>query len=149
LKTASNRYRGVANTFGAYQTFYEGDLLKGQTPSQISWIGSIQAFLLLSVGGFITGPIFDAGYIRALVLFGSAAAVFGMMMTSICTEYWQVILAQGVVTGIGMGCMMLPSVAVMPQYFKTRRAFATGVAASGSSVGECSVLFQGSCSDKT
>jgi MFS family permease len=61
--------------------------------------------------------------------------VFGMMMTSICTEYWQVILAQGVVTGIGMGCMMLPSVAVMPQYFKTRRAFATGVAASGSSVG--------------
>ncbi|PMD31678.1 putative MFS monocarboxylate transporter [Hyaloscypha variabilis F] len=126
---------GIANTFGAYQIFYEANLLKTQTPSQISWIGSIQAFLLLAVGGFITGPIFDAGYLRGLVLFGSAAAVFGMMMTSICKEYWQVILAQGVVTGIGVGCMMLPSVAVMPQYFKTRRAFATGVAASGSSLG--------------
>lgn len=136
LTPGSNGCRGVANTFGAYQTFYEGALLKSQTPSQISWIGSIQAFLLLSVGGFITGPIFDAGYLRALVVFGSAAAVFGMMMTSICKEYWQVILAQGVVTGIGMGCMMLPSVAVMPQYFKTRRAFATGIAASGSSLGK-------------
>jgi hypothetical protein len=139
LYNISNRDRGIANTFGAYQIFYEADLLKNQTPSQISWIGSIQAFLLLTVGGFITGPIFDAGYLRALVLFGSAAAVFGMIMTSICKEYWQVILAQGVVTGIGVGCMMLPSVAVMPQYFKTKRAFATGVAASGSSLGRCFV----------
>lgn len=68
-------------------------------------------------------------------MFGSAAAVFGMMMTSICKEYWQVVLAQGVVTGIGLGSMLLPSVAIMPQYFKTRRAFATGIAASGSSLG--------------
>jgi len=69
------------------------------------------------------------------VILGSATAVFGMMMTSICKEYWQVVLAQGVVTGIGMGAMYLPSVAIMPQYFKTRRAFATGIAASGSSFG--------------
>jgi hypothetical protein len=96
---------------------------------------------LLVVGGFIAGPIFDAGYLRGLVMFGSAAAVFGMMMTSICKEYWQVVLAQGVVTGIGLGSMLLPSVAVMPQYFKTRRAFATGIAASGSSLGQYSDLF--------
>lgn len=134
--TVINACRGIANTFGAYQIYYEAALLKNQTPSNISWIGSIQAFLLLIVGGFVTGPIFDAGYLRALVLVGSALAVFGMMMTSICKEYWQVILAQGVVTGIGMGCMMLPSVAVMPQYFKSKRAFATGVAASGSSLGK-------------
>jgi MFS family permease len=130
----SNIYRGLTNTFGAYQNFYETGILNSQTPSQISWIGSIQACLLL-VGGFITGPIFDAGYPRGLVILGSATAVFGMMMTSICKEYWQVVLAQGVVTGIGMGAMYLPSVAIMPQYFKTRRAFATGIAASGSSFG--------------
>ena len=99
----SNIYRGLTNTFGAYQNFYETGILKSQTPSQISWIGSIQACLLLIVGGFITGPIFDAGYPRGLVILGSATAVFGMMMTSICKEYWQVVLAQGVVTGIGMG----------------------------------------------
>lgn len=66
---------------------------------------------------------------------GSTLGVFGMMMTSICKEYWQVILAQGIVVGGGAGCLLLPSVAVMPQYFTTKRAFATGIAAAGSSVG--------------
>jgi hypothetical protein len=141
LNTESNRCRGIANTFGAYQTFYEGALLKNQTPSQISWIGSIQAFLLALVGGLGTGKIFDAGYVRGLVLTGSVLVVFGMMMTSICKEYWQVILAQGLVVGVGMGCMFLPSVGVMPQYFKHKRAFATGIAASGSSLGMCYSTF--------
>jgi hypothetical protein len=128
-------FRGITNTFGAYQTYYEANLLKSQTPSQISWVGSIQAFLLLFVGGLITGPIFDAGYIRGLVLVGSVAAVFGMMMTSICIEYWQVVLAQGLCVGVGAGCMLLPSVAIMPQYFTKGRAFATGIAVAGSSTG--------------
>jgi hypothetical protein len=128
--------RGIANTFGAYQIFYEANFLESKTPSQISWIGSIQAFLLLIFGGVVTGPIFDAGFLRALVLVGSSLAVFGMMMLSICTEYWQVVLAQGVCVGIGAGCMMLPSVSVMPQYFTTKRAFATGIAAAGSSIGK-------------
>lgn len=79
---------GIANTFGAFQTFYEGALLSQESPSNISWIGSIQAFLLLLVGGICTGPIYDAGYLRELVLVGSISAVFGMMMTSICREYW-------------------------------------------------------------
>lgn len=58
-----------------------------------------------------------------------------MMMTSLCKEYWQAILAQGVVVGCGAGCLMLPSVAVMPQYFTKKLAFATGIAAAGSSLG--------------
>lgn len=130
--------RGICNTFGAYQTFYEQNLLKDQSASNISWIGSIQAFMLLVIGGFVTGPIFDAGYLRAMVFVGSFASVFGMMMTSICKEYWQIVLAQGLVVGFGSGCMLLPSVAVMPQYFTKHRAFATGIAAAGSSIGTCS-----------
>ncbi|KAH8660939.1 major facilitator superfamily domain-containing protein [Tricladium varicosporioides] len=126
---------GIANTFGAYQTYYEQSLLSHESPSNISWIGSIQATLLLFVGGLVTGPIYDAGHLRGLVFVGSTFGVFGMMMTSICKEYWQVILAQGVLVGAGAGCLLLPSVAVMPQYFTTKRAFATGVAAAGSSVG--------------
>lgn len=97
--------------------------------------------MLLIVGGCFTGPIFDAGYMRVLVIVGASASVFGMMMTSICTEYWQIILAQGIVVGFGAGCMLLPSVAVMPQYFTTRRAFATGVGAAGSSIGKHREIF--------
>jgi MFS family permease len=127
--------RGIANTYGAFQTYYQGALLDDQTPSRISWIGSIQAFLLNFAGGFLTGPIYDAGYMRELIYVGTVTGVFGMMMTSICKQYWQFVLAQGVTVGLGAGCLLLPSVAVMPAYFKTRRALATGIGASGSSIG--------------
>ncbi|EKD14295.1 putative monocarboxylate permease-like protein [Drepanopeziza brunnea f. sp. 'multigermtubi' MB_m1] len=122
---------GIANTFGAYQNYYENALLRDETPSRISWIGSIQGFLLILVGGLFTGPIFDTGHLRGLVVAGTVLSVFGMMMTSICREYWQFILAQGLVVGVGSGCFLLPSIAVFPQYFTERRALAAGLAAAG------------------
>ena len=129
--------RGIVNTFGVYQTYYDSHL--GETPSNISWIGSIQAYLLLLVG-VITGPLYDAGYFRQLVMLGSFLVVFGMMMTSISKIYWEVMLAQAVCIGIGCGCLFLPSVAILPSYFSTRKALATGIAASGSSLGISSLL---------
>lgn len=126
--------RGVVNTFGVYQTFYQRDFLSHESESNISWIGSIQAFLLIIVG-VVTGPIYDGGYFRTLIFTGSFLVVFGMMMTSICKDYWQVMLAQGIVVGIGDGCLFLPSVAIISQYFSTRRALATGIAAGGSGLG--------------
>ena len=61
--------------------------------------------------------------------------VLGMMMTSICTNYWQTFLAQGLVIGLGNGCVFLASVAIVGQYFTTKKSFATGVASVGSSLG--------------
>ncbi|KAH0012615.1 MFS general substrate transporter, partial [Aureobasidium melanogenum] len=86
---------GIINTFGAYQTYYETGILSSSSPSDISWIGSVQAFLLMLVGA-LTGPIYDAGYFRALLAVGSFGVVFGFMMLSLAKTYWQVILAQGV-----------------------------------------------------
>ena len=60
---------------------------------------------------------------------------FGFFMTSLCTTYWQVILAQGVCIGLGNGLLFVPSVAILPQYFTTHKALANGIAASGSSFG--------------
>lgn len=120
---------------GAYQTYYKKDFLPDRSPSDISWIGSIQAALLMFVGIF-AGPLYDYGYLRTLVLTGSFLVIFGMLMTSLCTEYWQLLLAQGIVIGIGSGCLFVPSVAFLPSYFTAKRALAMGIAACGSNVGE-------------
>ncbi|KAL2000081.1 hypothetical protein VTN02DRAFT_3570 [Thermoascus thermophilus] len=125
---------GVINTFGVFQTYYEQAVLSDVSPSTIAWIGSMQSFLLMLIG-VVTGPLFDAGYFRALLTFGTIMMSFGLMMTSISTEYWHFMLAQGVCVGLASGCLFVPSVAVLPQYFKKRRAFANGLAASGSSIG--------------
>jgi MFS family permease len=57
------------------------------------------------------------------------------MMLSLCTTYWQVLLAQAFCIGIGVGCLFIPSVAILSTYFSHRLALATGIAASGSSLG--------------
>ena len=61
---------GITNTYGVFQTYYELEVLRDSTPSAISWIGSIQAFLLMLVGA-LTGPVYDAGYFRELLWGGS------------------------------------------------------------------------------
>lgn len=126
--------RGTVNAFGVFQTYYHIGFLSNESPSNISWIGSIQSFLLLVIGVF-TGPLYDAGYLRALIITGSSLIVFGFMMTSLCSQYWQVILAQAVCIGLGQGCLFIPSVAIIPQHFTTKKAFAIGLASSGSSLG--------------
>ncbi|TID24958.1 MFS general substrate transporter [Venturia nashicola] len=125
---------GIINTFGVYQTIYETSYLRSSSPSSISWIGSLQIFLLM-VGGALTGPIYDAGHFRALIAVGSFLIVFGHMMLSLCTSYWQIILAQAFCIGIGSGCLFVPAVAIISTYFNSKLALATGIAASGSSLG--------------
>lgn len=125
---------GILNTFGIYQTYYESGVLFHETSSTISWIGAIQAYMVLVVG-FLTGPIYDRGYFRVLLAVGSFLIVFGHMMLSLCTTYWQVLLSQGFCVGIGAGCLFVPGVAILPTYFSTRIGLAMGLAASGSSMG--------------
>ncbi|KAJ5930363.1 hypothetical protein N7466_005856 [Penicillium verhagenii] len=125
---------GILNAFGVYQTYYESNALFKRTSSDISWIGAIQATLLLVVG-FFTGPIYDRGYLRLLLITGSFGIVFGHMMLSLCKTYGEIILAQGFCVGLGAGCLFVPCVAVLPTYFSSRLGMALGVAVSGSSLG--------------
>lgn len=125
---------GILNAFGVFQTYYESGALFEASSSNISWIGSIQSFMLLVVGIF-SGPLYDRGYLRSLILVGSFGVVFGHMMLSLCTEYWQVLLAQGFCVGIGAGCLFVPSVSVLPTYFRKKIGLTVGLGSSGSSFG--------------
>ncbi|KAJ0115851.1 major facilitator superfamily transporter [Diaporthe amygdali] len=95
---------GYINSFGVFQTYYATEL--GLPPATISWIGSIQVFLLFFIGTF-TGRITDAG----------------------------LFLAQGVCMGIGNGCLFCPTVATVSTYFSKKRGLAIGMTACGSATG--------------
>ena len=125
----------MIGSFGEFQAFYTIDYLRHRDPSAIAWIGSTQACLLL-ITGVVAGRLYDMGYLRHLVAGGSLLTVFGFMMTSLSKELWQLVLAQGLCVGFGCGLMFVPSVAVMTQYFSTKRAVANGLASTGSGLGE-------------
>jgi len=125
---------GVLNTFGIFQTYYESGVLFTETSSSIAWIGSIQALCIVSLG-LVSGPLYDRGYLLALLLVGSFMIVFSFMMLSISTTFWEALLAQGFCFGIGAGLIWVPMLAVIPAYFRTKLGLAVGLAISGSSIG--------------
>ncbi|KAM0555907.1 hypothetical protein ACHAPJ_006309 [Fusarium lateritium] len=123
---------GVINSFGAFQSHYVQAL--NRSPSDIAWIGSLEIFFLFFIGAF-TGRLTDAGYFRPIAIAGSILLVLGTMLASMCTQYWQFLLAQGVCVGLGNGCLFCPTIALVSTYFQKRRSLAIGITAAGSCTG--------------
>lgn len=98
-------------------------------------VGSIQPFVGV-FGSFLAGPLWDAGYGKALIAGGTLTTSFAYFMVSISTRVWEVALAQGVLAGLGSSLSFTVAVSVIPQYFTTHKASANGVAAAGSGLGE-------------
>lgn len=71
----------------------------------------------------------------SLVYSGSFLIVFGTMMQSLCSQYWQLMLSQGVTVGIGAGVIYVPSLAVVSEAFTQKRAIAIGVPSTGAGIG--------------
>jgi MFS family permease len=49
------------------------------------------------------GRAFDAYGPRPLLIAGTVILNLSVFMTSLCKEYWQFILAQGILQGVGIG----------------------------------------------
>jgi MFS transporter, MCT family, solute carrier family 16 (monocarboxylic acid transporters), member 3 len=127
---------GYPSTFGVYQLYYRDTLRLPE--AQISWIGSLQVFLAFGTC-ILSGRLADAGYVKSTIAAGSFLVVFGTFMTSLSTEYWQIFLAQGVCTGMGLGIMFMPPLSVINSYFETKRSYALAISATGTGIG--SVIF--------
>ncbi|KAJ9149104.1 MFS general substrate transporter [Pleurostoma richardsiae] len=124
---------GFANSFGVFQEYYMTHQLRGRSADTIAWIGSLTAFFQFFAGA-IGGPLFDR-YGAWLIRPATILCVFATMMVSLCDEYWQFILAQGLLLGLTMGFMQFPAFAAVAQFFDKKRAAALGLAVAGSSVG--------------
>lgn len=87
------------------------------------------------VGGLWVGRIYDNFGPRYLLLVGTFLHVFGLMMASISTEYYQFILSQGICSPIGASMLFYPAMSAVVTWFWKKRSLALGITASGSSLG--------------
>ncbi|KAH7903083.1 major facilitator superfamily domain-containing protein [Hygrophoropsis aurantiaca] len=79
--------------------------------------------------------MFDAYGPTRLVVAGNIVLSVSLMMTSIATKYYQFILAQGILFGVGFGLLFYPSVSATATHFTKYRGTALGIVMSGSSIG--------------
>ena len=101
------------------------------------------------------GPIFDSHGSKGLMISGTLIYVLSVMFTSLSSELYQFILAQGILFGIGdtmlcdasfanhasypdvsdLSVSFYPTISAISHWFDRKRGLALGVVVAGSSVG--------------
>lgn len=125
---------GFLNTFGIFQAYYATHQLSNKSHSDIAWIGSFQTFCIYFMGS-VFGALFDKFGAKPIILISGISFSFSCMMQSLCKEYWQFFLAQGLLQGFSLSALFSPSFACINHWFFRRRGVALGIVTSGSSVG--------------
>ncbi|KAK0280032.1 hypothetical protein LTR35_008182 [Friedmanniomyces endolithicus] len=134
---------GFVFAFGSFQSFYTLDYLPSESASDIAWIGTIGTGLLIFVG-ILSGPLFDLGYFRSMLIIGGVGETLAMFLLSLCTKYWQILLTQGIMVGLFNGLLYLPGLALVGRSFKKHRSMAMAITTCGAPTGGIiyTLLFQ-------
>lgn len=125
---------GFINSFGVFQEYYRSHQLRDKSDFDVAWIASFLTFIMFAfapIAGIITDKV---GPFVPLCI-GSICELVAIFMTSLCTEYYQFFLAQGLLLGIGNSFLTIPPVATVGRYFVKNRGLAMGIVVGGSSIG--------------
>jgi MFS family permease len=125
---------GWINAMGVFQEYYQSVLFPNYSTSAISWIVSLEAFMIF-IGGVIYGKLYDNFGPRHLILGGTFFHVFGLLMTSFSTQYYQILLSQGICSPLGASAVLYPALSSTSSWFYRHRALALGIVATGASFG--------------
>ena len=147
---------GIMNAVGTFQAYLSMHQLASYSPSSVGWIFGLYVFLSFFCGIQI-GPIFDAKGPRCIVALGTVFLLAGMVGTAFSTgnfppnfhvlcgllfadqvcsiEFWHFIVTFSILCGVGTSLIFTPAIASVAHFFQARRANATGIAATGGSVG--------------
>ncbi|WWD22773.1 hypothetical protein CI109_107266 [Kwoniella shandongensis] len=125
---------GWGMNYGVFQQYYAENVFRGANTSVLSLGGTLCAFAMNSTA-FLSGRYGDRyGFKRALYL-GVSIAWLGLFLASWSTKLWQIILTQGLITGIGQGITMPLFMSLPSQWFYKRRGLASGIAIGGAGIG--------------
>ncbi|CAJ2505228.1 Uu.00g126220.m01.CDS01 [Anthostomella pinea] len=125
---------GWINCIGIFENQYQQNQLRDYPPSTVAWITSVETFVMYASMP-MQGKLYDTYGPVPLVFGGSLVHVFGLMMASLGTQYYQILLAQSICSALGAAAVFSAAVGPVGSWFMKRRALAFGIVASGSSLG--------------
>lgn len=99
-RKATDQVKGA----GILQDYYQNVEFRNTSPSVIAWVSSTEIFTVYAFGP-IFGRIIDNQGPRLVLTFGSAMHILGLLMLSLASKYYQVLLAQGICSSIGISAI--------------------------------------------
>ncbi|KAJ9070714.1 hypothetical protein DSO57_1004945 [Entomophthora muscae] len=132
---------GFCSMFSIYGTIYsyglylvEYDKIYGKSYGKLSFLVTTCSCISMILAPF-SGKVADALGYRWCIFLGGELFALGLLLASISTEIWQLILTQGVLMGIGSAFVFIPAISAPATWFTERRGLATGIASTGSGIG--------------
>ncbi|KNC96784.1 uncharacterized protein SPPG_07990 [Spizellomyces punctatus DAOM BR117] len=126
---------GVQSEYGVFQQAYKDTEEFGSVSNLgIAFVGSLSA-AMMGLGGIPTGWLADQYGYNAVCAVGGIIEMVGLLLASLSTEYWHLVLTHGFLMGMGVSVAYYPALSVVSQWFEKRRGIALGIAVSGSGIG--------------
>ena len=126
---------GVNSSYAVFLSYYlSNDYFPNTSPLAYAFIGGLSVSQAMLIAPFATRIIHRYGT-RVCLMLGVFFETLSLISASFCTQKYQIILAQGLCFGYGIGFLFVGSVGIIPQWFTTKRSLANAVAAAGSGLG--------------
>jgi len=59
----------------------------------------------------------------------------GFISASFASRIWHLYMSQGLLIGVGLGFIYIPSIAILSQWFSKKRSLVNGISSAGSGIG--------------
>jgi MFS family permease len=122
-------------TYGIYLSHYLADDLYPEATSwDYAFVGGFNFAIAMLIAPVVTILTRKLG-IHIIMFTGMLLQCAGFISASFATRIWQLHISQGVLIGCGIGCLYIPALPILSQWFLKRRSLANGISAAGSGVG--------------
>ncbi|PHH85946.1 hypothetical protein CDD83_10952 [Cordyceps sp. RAO-2017] len=126
---------GLNSSYGVFLAHYlANDTFPGASSLEYAFVGSLSISCALLVSPIATICVRELGT-KPTMLCGAVMEAVSLICASLARSIWHLFLTQGLLFGIGMGFLFIPSVGIVSQWFSTRRSLANGISACGSGLG--------------
>ncbi|KIW99402.1 uncharacterized protein Z518_11390 [Rhinocladiella mackenziei CBS 650.93] len=126
---------GIIASYGVYLSYYiSHETFAGASDLDFTFVGGTNFATAMLCGPFVNLCVRKLGT-HIPMFCGCFMFSGGFVAASFATEFWHLVLTQGVMVGVGTGLIWLPATPILPQWFNKNRSLAQGIAAAGSGVG--------------
>ncbi|KAF9061494.1 major facilitator superfamily domain-containing protein [Rhodocollybia butyracea] len=128
---------GTGSIWGVFQSAYAinpSSRFQQDSTLKFGYVGGCSIGFAFMIGPFSNLLISKFG-IHSPIILGVGTIAVALMLGSIAKTYWELLLSQGIMFGIGCSFTYVPAIGLPAQRFKRKRALATGIASAGACAG--------------